>query len=195
MTLRLFLLLGLCFSLSNGATYVAVGHLTAFGEEQGYTVFAAAGLLSIMLGVVLFSRLAFGFAAARAGAWAALLLVSALHAMGAIWLACSTGYLQSALGAALMGLGFGGYVPGYAMLVLQSFPLNESGRRTSQIYVFSFLSAGSGSLLGGWLRDMTGDYGASFACAAAGAVISVVLLWLAWRGTGRERSPGTAFSL
>src|SRR5690606_1342547 len=156
-------------------------HLTAYGEESGYSILAAAGLLSTLLGVVIVSRVAFGFLAARCGTWAALLLVSALHAAGATWLALSQDYTQSARGAALIGLGFGGYVPGYALLVLQSFPASEAGKRTSQIYVFSFLSAGTGSLFGGWVRDLTGNYEASFLFAAVSAVTGFLLLLLARR--------------
>lgn len=181
-----FLLLGACFSLSNAATYVAVGHLTAYGEERGYTVLAAAGLLSVMLGVVIISRLLFGSFASRFGTWAALAAITALHATGALWLAASDQYLQSVLGAILLGLGFGGYVPGYALLVLESFPVDEAGKRTSQIYVFSFLSAGSGSLLGGWLRDWSGQYSTSFAWAGVGALLGLLLLLAVWRQAGRS---------
>lgn len=190
MSLSGFLLLGACFSFSNASTYVAVGHLTAYGEEHGYSILSAAGLLSTLLGVVMVSRVAFGFLAARSGTWTALLLVSALHVIGAVWLALSQDYTQAALGAALIGLGFGGYVPGYALLVLQSFPAIEAGKRTSQIYVFSFLSAGSGSLLGGWLRDLTGNYSMSFAAAAVGAATGFLLLLLARRVLVGTVSPG-----
>lgn len=55
-----FLLLCICCALFNGAMFLIVGHLTAFGEERGMPAAAAAGMLSLMLGTAILSRLCMG---------------------------------------------------------------------------------------------------------------------------------------
>ncbi|MDO8298748.1 MFS transporter [Lacisediminimonas sp.] len=191
MPLRRFLMLAGCFTLSNAASFIAIAHLTAFGEEQGFDILIVASLLPAMLGVVLVSRLSFGFLAARFGVWRVLVAMSAIHVAGSLWLAFSTSYHHAVIAAVLLGLGFGGYVPGYALLVRESYPANQSGRRIGQIYFFSFLSAGSGSMLGGWLHDVTGNYAMSFAFAGAASAAGLLLLLLCWQLT-RSAPPSCA---
>ncbi|UUZ66138.1 hypothetical protein LP414_23135 [Polaromonas sp. P1(28)-13] len=65
------------------------------------------------------------------------------------------------MGAVLVGLGFGGFVPGYAILVREMFPAAQAGRRIADIYFFRFVAAGIGSWTNGWLRDLTGGYAIS----------------------------------
>ncbi|MDO8777463.1 MAG: hypothetical protein Q7K57_53860 [Burkholderiaceae bacterium] len=78
------------------------------------------------------------------------------------------------MGAVLIGLGFGGYMPGYAVLVREMFPAAQAGRRITEIYFFGFVAAGIGSWTSGWLRDLTGGYAIPFGVAACSAGLGVV---------------------
>jgi MFS family permease len=166
-----FFLLGLSMALSNLSMFVVMGHLTAYGEEQGFAPFAAAALLSMMMGITLFSRLSAGYISGRWGAYRVAVLMSALHVFGAACLATSQSYAAIAASVVLMGLGFGGYIPAYAILVRKMFPAQESGRRIAEIYFFGFMAAGIGSSLGGWLRDLDNDYSRTFFVATIAALI------------------------
>ncbi len=169
-----FLVLGLCLALSNHASFMVIGHLTAFGEERGFSPAAAAALVSAMLGVTLASRLSAGFLSQRWGRYGMLLAMSVLLAFGMAWLAMATGPLTIMVGAVLIGLGFGGYMPGYAILVREMFPASQAGRRIAEIYFFGFVAAGIGSWTSGWLRDATGGYGVPFMVAAGSAGLGVL---------------------
>ena len=103
-----------------------------------------------------------------------LVAMSLLLAFGMAWLAMAKGSVAITLGAVLIGLGFGGYVPGYAILVREMFPAAQAGRRIAEIYFFAFVAAGIGSSTGGWLRDVTGGYAVPFGVAACSAGLAIV---------------------
>ena len=169
-----FLMLGLCMALSNHASFMVIAHLTAFGEEQGLGATAAAALVSTMLGVTLISRLSVGQLSHRWGRYSVLLAMSLLLAFGMAWLAMAQGTVAITLGVVLIGLGFGGYMPGYAILVREMFPAAQAGRRIAEIYFFGFVAAGIGSWTCGWLRDLTGGYAVPFGVAACSASFGAV---------------------
>lgn len=171
-----FVLLGLCMALFNLATFIAIGHLTAFGEERGFTPAMAAAVTSVMLGVTLVSRLSMGRLSQRFGHYRALAGVSALHLLGVVLLAASGSGEAILLAVVLIGLGFGGYVPAYAVLVRELFPARQAGRRIAEIYFFAFVAAGAGSWLGGLARDLSGSYSLPFGLAAVSAVAGALLL-------------------
>lgn len=172
-----FWILGACLAMFNLVTFTAVGHLVAFGEERGFAPVAAAALVSALLGSTLVSRLAVGVLFRIWGTFRVMLAFSLVQVVGITWLAAAQGYGDMAAAACVVGLGFGGYLPGYALLAASMFPASESGRRTSEIYCFGFLSAGVGSSLGGWLRDARGGYEATFTAIALIAWISIAVLY------------------
>ena len=88
------------------------------------------------------------------------------------------GHGPVALGAAAVatGVAFGGYLPGYAILVRDIFPAEQAGRRIAEIYFFAFIGSGVGSWSGGWTRDVTGGYTVPFWLAAASAVAGTATL-------------------
>ncbi|HSV81392.1 MAG TPA: MFS transporter [Ramlibacter sp.] len=171
-----FLMLGLCMALSNHASFIVIAHLTAFGEERGFAPAAAAAAVSAMLGVSLVSRLSVGQLSARWGSYNILLAMSVLLAIGTGILALAQGPIWIGSGAVAMGLAFGGYLPGYAILVRELFPAAQAGRRISEIYFFAFVAAGIGSWTGGWTRDFTSGYAVPFWIAAASAIAGAVML-------------------
>ena len=127
-----------------------------------------------MLGVTLVSRLSAGQLSLRWGRYRVLLAMSMLHVFGVAWLAMAQGPVAITVGAVLIGLGFGGYMPGYAVLVREMFPAAQAGRRITEIYFFGFVAAGIGSWTSGWLRDLTGGYAIPFGVAACSAGLGVV---------------------
>lgn len=172
-----FALLGICMALFNIASFIAIGHLTAFGEELGLAPAVAAATVSAMLGVTLVSRLTVGPLCQRWGRYNVLVFVSALHLGGVLLLALAKGYLVVLAAVLLIGLGFGGYVPMYAVLARELFPARQAGQRIAEIYFLAFMAAGAGSWTGGWLRDISGSYAVPFCFAGASACAGAFILW------------------
>lgn len=171
-----FLGLGLCMTLSNHASFIVIAHMTAFGEQRGFAPAAAAALVSVVLGVSLFSRLSVGQMARKWTSYVVLLGMSALLAMGTVFLAMARDTVEIGFSAIVIGLAFGGYLPGYAILVRELFPAAEAGARISGIYFFAFVAAGIGSWTGGWARDLTGGYSIPLKIAAGSAILGCVIL-------------------
>lgn len=172
-----FWILGACLAMFNLVTFTAVAHLVAFGEERGFAPVVAATLVSALLGATLVSRLAAGALSPVLGTFRVMLAFSLVQVVGITWLSVAQGYVEMAAAACVVGLGFGGYLPGYALLAASMFPASESGRRTAEIYCFGFLSAGIGSSLGGWLRNARGGYEATFIAIALIAWLAIAVLY------------------
>lgn len=169
-------MLALSLASFNFSTFIVVGHLTAFGEEQGYSPMVSASLMSALLGVSLVSRLMVGQAGTRWGNLLVLSIVSTFLVAGTtlLWYSASRVAIWSA--TVLIGLGFGGYVPMYSVLIRELFPSREAGRRLAEIFFMAFISAGIASWTGGLLRDVTGHYSAAFALATIFAAAGFLLL-------------------
>ena len=173
---REFLYLRISMGFTNVSMFMVLGHVTAFGEEIGLSPVDAAGLLSILLGVTLFSRLSSGYLADRWGKYPVLVAVSILHTVGVARFSAAQTYQMIVLGVVLIGLGFGGYLPGYAVLVRGMFPREQTGRRIAEIYFVAFISAGVGSWCGGVLRDVGGQYSLAFYGALVSSATGFLVL-------------------
>jgi MFS family permease len=173
---RRVLLLCCALSLSGFSTFIVIGHLTSYGDEQGFSSTLSAALLSTLLGVALLSRLSIGALGARLGRSRMLFAASATQWLGTILLIAGHGLWSIVAGAALIGLGFGGYLPSYAVIMRDMFPDGQSGRRFSEIYFLVFMTAGLGSWMGGYLRDLTGSYTTSFGLASICTGLALLIL-------------------
>ena len=174
-----FALCGVAFALSNLATFVVIGHITALGEDLGFSPMKSATLLSTFLGVTFVSRIGYGYLAVRWGKYPLLLTVTTMHVGGIAILAAAATYMEMTIGLVVIGISFGGYIPGYAVLVSDMFPKVQVGRRIGEIYLFAFVAAGLGSWLGGIIRDTTGSY---VHAMQAALVISSVAVLVLYRG-------------
>ncbi|VTU38406.1 MFS transporter [Variovorax sp. PBL-E5] len=177
----LLMSLGACLGLFNVATFLVMGHITAAGEELGATPAAAAALLSVMLGASLVTRLGTAQWGLRLGRYRVLVAASVLHVAGLLWLSFSGSYAATAIGVALIGLGFGAYLPSYAVLARELFPVSQAGRRIAEIYFLGFVAAGAGTWVGGLLRDAAGDYGLAFRFAVFAGAAGLAALLAQWR--------------
>lgn len=126
------LVLGTGMALSNRASFIVIAHMTAFGEEREFAP-AAAGV-SAMLGVTLLSWLLAGYLSARWGSYRVLVAMSLLLAIGTTSLALAHGAVAIGVAAIVIGLAFGGYLPGYAILVREIFLAAQAGHRIAGIY-------------------------------------------------------------
>ena len=169
---RNFRFLAAALMLSNFANFVVMGHVTAFGEEMGMASVEAAGILAVLLGTTLVSRLGWGYLVRRFSEFGILVSVTFVHMSGIALLALAGSQFGLSVAAALIGLGFGAYLPGYAVIVREMFPVEQAGRRIAEIYFFGFIAAGIGTWSGGFLYDRFGGYQMAFLSAVIGSALA-----------------------
>ncbi len=150
--------IGCCVAMS-----LPLAHVVSHVSDIGYDPARGAEILSLMLACAAVSSFfGVGYLGGRFGGLRAIFVFSSAQAL---FLACLA-FVDDLTGlyvvAALFGLGYGGILPCYPLIVREHLPAAEVGRRTGLV----ILCAGSGMALGSWLGgtlfDMTGSYKIAF---------------------------------
>ena len=154
--------IGCCVAMS-----LPLAHLVSHVSDIGYEPARGAEILSIMLASAAASSFfGVGYLAGRFGGLPALFVFSSAQALFLTVLAFVDGLAGIYIIAALFGVGYGGILPSYPVIVREYLPASQVGRRTAIV----ILCAGSGMALGAWLGgavfDWTGSYKMAFLIGA-----------------------------
>jgi MFS family permease len=155
--------IGCCVAMS-----LPLAHIVSHVGDLGYDPARGAEILSLMLACsALASFFGVGFLGGRFGGLRAIFVFSSGQAL----LLTALAFVESLPGlyvaAALFGLGYGGILPCYPVIVRELLPVAEAGRRIGLV----LLCAGAGMALGSWLGgaafDATGSYRTAFLIGVA----------------------------
>ena len=94
--------------------------------------------------------------------------------------------------AALFGLGYGGILPCYPVIIREYLPAPEVGRRTGIVILFAGGGMAIGSWLGGAVYDNTGSYDLAFLIGAAFNLANLVIIASLIARTNRTPTPAVA---
>ena len=134
-------------------------HLVAYCADLGYGPARGAGMLAVMLGFGVASRLIFGWVFSRIGGLRTLLLGSVMQAIALALYLPFDGLVSLYVVSATFGLAQGGLVPSYAVIIRELFPAREAGLRVS----LAISTTLAGMALGGWLAGAIYDWTGSAA--------------------------------
>ncbi len=137
-------------------------HLVAYCGDLGYGPARGAQMLSLMLACGIVSRLTFGFICDRIGGLRTLLVGSALQGLSLLLFLPFDGLVSLYVVAALFGLGQGGIVPSYAIIIREYFPPREAGARVGAVITATLFGMALGGWMSGAIFDLTGSYKAAF---------------------------------
>jgi len=169
-------------------------HLVAYCGDLGYGAARGAEMLSIMLGLGVVSRLAFGVLADYIGGVGTLILGSVFQCIALLFYLPFDGLASLYVVSAMFGLAQGGIVPSYALIARQYFPAREAGWRISLGLTATVVGMAVGGWMSGEIFDLTGSYQAAFLNGIAFNVVNIsIALWLLktqWRW--RRRTAATA---
>ena len=178
--------LGCCVAMSMPQV-----HIVAYCGDLGYGPARGAEMLSLMLGLGIFSRIGSGWVADRIGGLPTLLAGSLLQLASLSLYLFFDSLTSLYVISGLFGLFQGGIVPSYAIIVREYFPARGSAAKVGIVLAATIV----GMALGGWMTgeifDHTGSYRLAFANGIAwnmmNGVIAALLLWRA-----KTRQPRTA---
>jgi len=174
--------IGCCVAMS-----LPLAHIVSHVSDIGYPPARGAEILSLMLACAAMSSFfGVGYLGGRFGGLGAIFIFSSAQAVFLASLVVVDDLTAIYITAALFGLGYGGVLPCYPVIVREFLPATEAGRRTGMI----ILCAGGGMAIGSWLGgatfDLTGSYRLAFVIGVVFnlgnlAIIGSLLLRTRWR--------------
>lgn len=154
---------GCCVAMS-----LPLAHIVSHVTDLGFDAANAATVLSVMLICAsIASFFGVGFLGGRLGGLKAIFIFSSAQAVFLAAFAFVDSLTSVYLVAALFGLGYGGILPCYPVIVREYLPAPEVGRRTGVVILFAGSGMALGSWLGGVMFDLTGSYNAAFLIGSA----------------------------
>jgi len=140
-----------------------LAHVVSHVSDIGYSPARGAEVLSLMLAsAAVSSFFGVGFLGGRFGGLRALFVFSSAQALFLATLAFVDSLTAVYVTAMLFGLGYGGILPCYPIIVREYLPSAEAGRRTGMIILFAGGGMALGAWLGGAIFDRTGSYQLAF---------------------------------
>jgi MFS family permease len=150
-------------------------HTVSYAVTCGIALSTAVTIYSMEGLAGLGGRIAFGLAGDRFGARRTLiagLLMQAFFAAGYYFANSLNSFY---LVAALFGFTYGGVMPLYAVLARENFPLRIMGTVIGGTAMAGSLGMATGPVLGGWLYDHFGSYGALYLVASGFGMVAVMM--------------------
>ncbi|MBI37157.1 MAG: MFS transporter [Alphaproteobacteria bacterium] len=155
--------IGCCVAMS-----LPLAHIVSHVSDLGYDPARGAEVLSVMLACsAIASFFGVGFLGKKYGGLKALLIFSSGQATLLAGLAFIENLPAVYFAAALFGLGYGGILPCYPVIVRELLPAAEAGRRTGLILLCAGFGMAIGSWLGGYIFDLTSSYQLAFIIGVA----------------------------
>jgi MFS family permease len=150
-------------------------HTVSYAVTCGIPLTVAVTIYSVEGLAGLGGRIAFGLAGDRFGAQRVLivgLLMQAFFA-AAYYFANSLSVFYAV--AVVFGFTYGGVMPLYSVLARENFPLRVMGTVIGATAMAGSLGMATGPVLGGWLYDRFGSYGALYLVAWGFGIIAVLM--------------------
>ncbi|HWB52249.1 MAG TPA: MFS transporter [Stellaceae bacterium] len=157
-------------------------HIVAYCTDLGYGPARGAQMLSLMFATGIVSRIGFGWIADRIGPAPALMVSSSLQAASLLAYFGANGLTSLYIVTAVFGLVQGGIVPTYALIVRESYPPSDAGRRVGLVLSSTLAGMAIGGWMSGAIFDATLSYRAAFLNGFAWNLLNMAIAaWLLLR--------------
>ena len=137
-------------------------HTVSYAEFCGIAALAAVSIYSVEGIAGMGGRIGFGLLGDRFGAKRVLVAGLLAQSLGALAYFFTRDLLQFYVVAAVFGFIYAGVMPLYAVLIRENFPMRMMGTIMGGTGMAGSLGMATGPVLGGWIFDTTGGYGALY---------------------------------
>jgi MFS family permease len=137
-------------------------HIVGLCIDLGYGPAVGSQMLSAMLMAGVLGRLIFGLIGDAIGGVRTVLLGACLQTLALILFLPWSGMTPLFIVSILFGLGQGGIVPAYALIVREYLPAAQAGARVGLVMMATILGMALGGWMSGAIHDWTGSYQAAF---------------------------------
>ena len=157
-------------------------HIVAYCSDLGYGVARGAEMLSLMLFLGIFSRVASGYVSDRIGGAKTLLIGSVMQGVALLLYLFFDGLTSLYVVSGVFGLFQGGIVPMYAVICRELLPPREAGARIGVLVTATIVGMAFGGYFSGLIFDWTGSYGMAFLNGVLWNAVNVMIVgWLVWK--------------
>ena len=163
-------------------------HAVSKASDAGINAENAAAVLSLMMIGGFVGRVGAGKISDHIGGLFTLLLASGTQTVTVFWFSQFDGMVGLYVLALVFGVGYGGVMPSYAIIIREYIPANLSGRALGIVYFLGNVGMGLGGYFGGLLFDLSGAYTLTFALGVPVGVINLMIIGTLWRSL-RARPP------
>ena len=150
-------------------------HTVSYAVTCGIPLTTAVTIYSVEGLAGLGGRIAFGLAGDQFGARRTLIVGLLMQAFFAASYYFATSLTMFYAVAVVFGFTYGGVMPLYAVLARENFPLKVMGTVIGGTAMAGSLGMATGPVLGGWLYDRFGSYGALYLVAWGFGIVAVLM--------------------
>ena len=137
-------------------------HTVSYAQICGISALAAVSIYSVEGIAGMGGRIGFGVMGDRFGAKRVLVAGLLAQAVGALAFFFASSLMHFYFVAAAFGFIYAGVMPLYAVLIRENFPMKMMGTIMGGTGMAGGLGMATGPVLGGWIFDTTGGYGALY---------------------------------
>ncbi|MFC1942835.1 nitrate/nitrite transporter, partial [Chloroflexota bacterium] len=186
---KIFWLIGLAYMFTGFSVMIPFTFLSTYASQELSFSFAAAARLITVVGVGgVVGKITLGPLSDKIGRIQVMMMCALLIAVGTAVMAYSHG-ITLTIFTAIFGLGYGALWSMYAASASDYFSKGAAGSIVGLWTFYLGVGLVISPIIAGWIGDTTGTLSGSFLMAAAGAVVSFLLLVPVWRKITQGDSP------
>lgn len=165
-------IIGCCIAMA-----LPLAHIFSHATDIGHSASSASRMLAVMLLTAGVTRITLmGYVSDRLGSLKTLLLFSVIQTATVGLFVVVDGIVGLYLIAIVFGIGYGGILPLYPVVLRDHLSMSGIGRRTAIIIFFGGIGMALGGWLGGVLHDLTGGYFFAFQVGVAANAVNLVII-------------------
>ncbi len=162
---------GCCIAMS-----MPMVHLPNYAKTKGFSLEEGAILLSALMTSSVVARIIWGFICDRLGGLMTLFTASSLQAIGLIGLTLSDGLAFLYLAGIIFGIGFGGILPCYPVILREYLPTKGLGFKIGLVVFFGAVGMALGPEIAGRIYALINTYGTGFVAGITANLINLGII-------------------